>query len=499
MVSRWPLLWRLANSMNLFTGEGMMRRWCLPLVAMAFGLGACTYSPGVYDRIIAYNKSVAASTNALLLLNTLRARDRLPTYYTRTTGDTATSTINPSLTLSIPFGPFAKSADIMSGGLTASEASQLALQNLDDQKYVRGTLTPIHGDVLGFYLQQGWPPEVLLMVTVSKISINKAALDALVASFTTMCANDPSSRYCNSSLPLGTQLPASGQYLSSRVTDCAQADIKEGDEADKKFAFANYPTDGPELGCFQALMRLIIALGPEAKSVDTLKVLAASLPVSGRFSPADVAELDKQNLVLGNAAGKFVVCRRTQTSQFALSRLLTGTSTSFVSPASDTGGDDKTFLASARPSGAKADCSALVAADKSRDTEKAGSEPLRVEFTTRSFDGMVYYLGEILRAEANSPAADTTVWTFNLNQRRFEPWTLYEAVAGSWSGQGAVSVDYNGTSYVIPAACANSETCASADGKHLSLQVLAMLNQIWGLEKEEATQPLVPTVTVVNP
>jgi hypothetical protein len=62
-----------------------------------------------------------------------------------------------------------------------------------------------------------------------------------------------------------------------------------------------------------------------------------------------------------------------------------------------------------------------------------------------------------------------------------------------------VSVDFEGTSYSISNPCADPETCRDDAGRHRSLQVLALLNQIWGLQKEETSLPLVPTVTVVNP
>lgn len=80
----------------------------MPRLAAAFGRAACIliagcqYSPGPSDRTIAYNEAVANSTNAFFLLNALRARDRLPIHYTRTTGLTSGVSFNPAAKISIP-------------------------------------------------------------------------------------------------------------------------------------------------------------------------------------------------------------------------------------------------------------------------------------------------------------------------------------------------------------------------------------------------------------
>jgi hypothetical protein len=146
----------------------------------------------------------------------------------------------------------------------------------------------------------------------------------------------------------------------------------------------------------------------------------------------------------------------------------------------------------------KKDCTELADA-----TKEAPNDNARIDLITRSFDGMIYYLGEVLRAERpvseGGRGLETHVWAWNSKAQRFEPWTLYEARAGGLFARGIVSVDFEGTNYSIGNACADPETCSDSEGRHRSLQVLALLNQIWGLQKEETSLPLVPTVTVVNP
>jgi hypothetical protein len=51
----------------------------------------------------------------------------------------------------------------------------------------------------------------------------------------------------------------------------------------------------------------------------------------------------------------------------------------------------------------------------------------------------------------------------------------------------------------VPSACDDSGDCAQGAERHRSLQVLALLNQIWGLQKEQSELPIAPTVTVIGP
>ena len=81
-----------------------------------------------------------------------------------------------------------------------------------------------------------------------------------------------------------------------------------GQPNETSFVFENYPTNRDQVACFQAMIRLLIALGPEEKSVSSLQLVAKDLPRARDFSPADVAELDRQQMVLASAHGGFAVC-----------------------------------------------------------------------------------------------------------------------------------------------------------------------------------------------
>ena len=169
--------------------------------------------------------------------------------------------------------------------------------------------------------------------------------------------------------------------------------------------------------------------------------------------------------------------------------------TSMLSSAPSTGEHDEGHVSVGGASeGPKLSCSEFAKLPK--DT----AAKVSVDLTTRSFDGMVYFLGEVLRARHERGAAgDTTVWAWNSATKRYTIWSLYLAQTGEVSGDGMVTVKFEGKRYTIPSACSDTETCLDPERQHRSLQVLALLNQIWGLQKETAEMPIVPTITVVNP
>jgi hypothetical protein len=84
-----------------------------------------------------------------------------------------------------------------------------------------------------------------------------------------------------------------------------------------------------------------------------------------------------------------------------------------------------------------------------------------------------------------------TIWTGRGERQREMP--LFVVARGS-SG-ALVSIDYRGDTYSIPDQCAGDDSC---EQDHRSLQVLSLLNQIWGLQKEATEAPSVPVVSVIN-
>src|ERR1700753_406702 len=80
----------------------MVYQKALMLLAVLAGCAPSQSSPAMLDRTLAYTRAVANSTTQVLLLNVVRASERLPTYYTRLEGDAASMALTPNGSLNVP-------------------------------------------------------------------------------------------------------------------------------------------------------------------------------------------------------------------------------------------------------------------------------------------------------------------------------------------------------------------------------------------------------------
>jgi len=491
------------------------------IVAAGLCVAGCAYSPGLVDRAVAFNKAVASSTNELLLLNALRARERLPTYYTRVASDSANTTIQPTASLAIPFGPGSVQKGFSSQfNIGMATQSQLSMQNLDDQKFMRGVLTPVPVDVLSFYLQQGWPPELVLMTTVSRITVPKDAMEPLMTAFEDQCARSSAMDYCNNALPAGFVAPAGGQYVVVQLRNCVR-DLEDGQSDDQNtLDFENYPGSAGQASCFQWMLRLLIALDPVPRSAASYQVVARDVPsgdlkgisaiMGMNSSSAGVGQGKSSFVVVEDGKHRFTVCKKKEISSLALLHFKGKVAAGANPVAHDGGGStadqgDISVQMGAAPAKAP-ECGALPKHKAKGEAMIAAAAPeqAQVRLTTRSLEGMIYYLGEVLRAESGaagdvSQAEGTTVWAWNRIRHRDMVWGLFVAESGRAPSDSPISVDFEGSTYFVPSECSDTQACPDLQHRHRTLQVLALLNEIWGLQKEAAQMPIVPTVTVVNP
>src|SRR5580698_9942924 len=172
---------------------------------------ACQYSPDMLDRTVAYNRTVADSTNQVLLLNVVRASQRLPTYYTRLEGDAASMALTPNGSLSLPLSsPRSLETDINTGatggvtgattkaigalagivtglGLQASESNLPTLQTLDDQKYQNGMMTPVPLKNIQAFQDEGYQRDLLFMMFLANIQISTSLIDTIDAAAIARC------------------------------------------------------------------------------------------------------------------------------------------------------------------------------------------------------------------------------------------------------------------------------------------------------------------------
>jgi hypothetical protein len=138
-------------------------RWLLACLVAAPLLPACSLSETVGRHSIAYNSSVEAATDAVLVMNVLRARDRAPLHFSTIGG------------LHGAFSLFAGAGLDLSAlrqgvepGVLAGSSPSFDVAPLDRQDFARGLLRPLEPGLFRLLSDRGLPDQLLLHLLVSR-------------------------------------------------------------------------------------------------------------------------------------------------------------------------------------------------------------------------------------------------------------------------------------------------------------------------------------------
>jgi len=505
----------------------------LVLIATSAAVAACQqFSPDSNTRTLSFNHSVAESTNQLLLLNIIRDAQRTPTYFTRLGSNSAQSTFSPSLGLAFPFG-------VLSGGSAAIAAqgttqNVLELGNLDDKKYQDGAMRRVDLETVQSFWNEGLQPDALGLLLIGSIQIPAGELPLFTRAVGRICGDamrPVTNKYCGSAgagdacfkdIPL---IKRNGRDYALYINDPA-------------WEFGVAHDHGPAQ-CFQVVLRDLLALGLHPTTRKSTEELDGDVPGTvlkdGRFradmikggfevglndtksathvtkiSPETVFALDPGatfDIRSGEDYRKVLGCKHGQLpdTDRRTGKHLTLAKRNAVAEA-DSEPDDE--------------CNAtLFAGDATKDHENGtvfSTSDIKIELSVRSFESVVYYLGEVVRAETansdmsgvNRPYYPTIVGRAPWGEAAGPDEPLFVVRKGPTEGRAALGVtDDRGDHYWIPDFCspiaakfdearARAEPgCGIEYPNHESMTVLTLVNQLWGLQKEPSTPPT-PTINV---
>jgi len=555
------------------------------LLCAVFACAACQYSPDMLDRTVAYNRTVANSTNEVLLLNIVRASQRLPTYYTRLEGDAASLALTPSGSLSLPLNnPRSFESDINGGptgavtstttkaisalgnilgavGLQASESNLLTLQTLDDQKYQNGMMTPVPVKNIQAFQDEGYQRDLLFMMFLGSVQVSSDLIDPMDAATVERCRQINAVGGLNGA-SFNRQLCAyiaSGPYqtlfdpgrahswdYSFSLRSCVNNGGAVADPAPGAMVhFNNDPAREGRKGdpgdphpevCFQILLSDLLVLGLEVGSpVDIPAELVDAVPDAVAQNPQFRGQMIQQNYFLRETSdGVTTICRKKQqdngfTLAFGdptgravapaplatLMNRLGGSARPERAVASGSyPADPLSACQQKNPGMPESGAEALLATDTEAGAEDSAIKPIKltsdkIAFSARSFEGMIYYLGEAVRYETDdnaNPINFPRVLGRNpglLGTDYVEVMFYGSSHVGSPDRAVTVSDD-DGKSYSIPKSCmpntlgetARPVACSAEYPDNESLQVLNFVNQVWGLQKESVSGPTSPLVVI---
>ena len=342
------------------------------LFGAVFACASCQYAPDMLDRTLAYNRAVADSTNQVLLLNIVRASERLPTYYTRLEGDASSLALTPSAGISLPLAnarsfesdlSTAATGAVTSGatkgitslgslagtlGMQGSESNLLTLQNLDDQKYQNGMMTPVALKNIEAFQDQGYQRDLLFMMFFSSIQVSSKLLVTIDSAVTARCAQmatEPGNRvggvsftrqicaYIRSdpyrTLFSSDRIPAGDTAFSLKTCQDTGGAISDDPPSDM-VRFSNDPAregrrdslrDPHPAVCFQILLNDLLVLGLKVGSAqDAPAELIDAVPDAVAQNPQFRTQMIQQNFFVRQAAnGISAICRKkSQDNSFTL-------------------------------------------------------------------------------------------------------------------------------------------------------------------------------------
>lgn len=142
---------------------------CLSLLVAV--VSGCGVVDEYGERALQYNVQARRSQDAGLLLNIIRAQHRHPLEFTAVTSVTGNAQASGALGLTLPFGTEATRAYTANPAGSVSGSAQFQVSVLDTEEFIRGILRPIELPTLDYYFHQQFPREVLYYLLFDKIEV----------------------------------------------------------------------------------------------------------------------------------------------------------------------------------------------------------------------------------------------------------------------------------------------------------------------------------------
>ncbi len=148
---------------------------CMQGCAIVSDLGATGLAENIEDNAATLNEAHTRAMTAIIAINVLRARDRWPTNYTTLSGikSNPTLSLNGSASLG-PLGlgnspmPFAGSSASISRNEVAN--AEYSVNPFSNNDRTQGLLKPIQPEMLESYWLAGWPRETLMWLFVDAVT-----------------------------------------------------------------------------------------------------------------------------------------------------------------------------------------------------------------------------------------------------------------------------------------------------------------------------------------
>jgi hypothetical protein len=411
------------------------------IAAALLALAGCAF-PNQLQRIaVDQNQVVASTADSLTLLNILRASKWRPVHFTsisRISGNVdldARGSVGGGIAIS--GGDDISLAPGASVGVSTRPSFDMTVH--DSQEFQRGIMQPISAEIINYYLHTGWRSDLLTYLLVERIDF---------------VAED--------NVTIGDRIYKAGEAVETLQND---------------------PSDAAAAAQFHEFVACYtLSASQRPGSTLPIKPLAGLAPVG----LGDLAILDGKTFDLGNGPGAadtdlnrdWVVRKTAGGEAVGLSRTTNGACSA----------QSLTLIDGNSLSGQSEPAIASIYPRKTRTFMVKIAGPAvqvrtSIDITFRSVDGVIYFLGEYIRATPETRASYAIPRTVNGTQS-IEPLLLIEPGRG---GPHDLSAQLDGVASHVPADC-----------RCRSFQVIALIEQLFNLHKTGSAAPLSTAVRVVN-
>lgn len=254
--------------------------------ALALGLTGCIGASDFADRAVEHNRAIAQAADEVMLLNIVRARYDRPIVYSQFSGVSENFSNNVGVSASLPFGGDAVdfyNVDVSTG---PEQFVSLSTRPLDDKDFYQGVMSPINVGLIRYYMDNGWPRDLLIALTVEKITIGEAFYRAVVAASDAACAASSGSLACQ-------------RIASHRVTAPAASG--------GRVVFHNDPRRADLFDPFHDLALRLIVLGLTIENVNAPQTIRLPASTMVGLSADEITKLNAMSASVKTEGNQVVV------------------------------------------------------------------------------------------------------------------------------------------------------------------------------------------------
>ena len=413
------------------------------ILSVSLFLSNCTQSQ-LEHAVMSYNKAISEYGNQEILLNAIRASKRHPLYFSHLDNITGQPSVTGDISSQFSLNPFRLLSYSVSPKTSLRPAfSAASISALDSEEFNNAILKPVDEKIIIHnFLEKGWPLDLVVMIFVQEVTIPSSEFKGLETNIKYACKYKIPTAYGDAQIfcDLGIKV----------INECGEGGLKFFFKKDiRHVKLRNDPEEKCKFLWFRYFATLLRAV--ETKFfIETVqgkkdKIEKKIVTTKRGYNPEEGRRIHYTETM--KEFGKKSI------SKFLNAEIFNYEKKRFVT----------------------------LRDDKSKKGPKIG-----VDIVIRSPDGLLYYVGELIRVQLKAKA-NSFLPQFITSDGDEAP--LFWVKKGQGFTQAAVSVTHRGETYYVP-------KTKYMGNSHRSMQVINLIKQVFDLNIKNEDKPDSPLITL---